>query len=273
MTANISIHALLAESDYILPLLCTSYSKFLSTLSLRRATARPPATAPIAVYFYPRSPCGERPTTICNIYAASYFYPRSPCGERPVCRLPFPLVFTISIHALLAESDMLTLSGVSMDCQFLSTLSLRRATSSTGSSVNLSSDFYPRSPCGERLSANNQYICKSGISIHALLAESDSVNLSSGKSITISIHALLAESDLAKIKTLRKVKNFYPRSPCGERRRFGAVQHPQIDISIHALLAESDQGQHGQHSCCRNFYPRSPCGERLTSREIMLSSW
>ena len=36
------------------------------------------------------------------------------------------------------------------------------------------------------------------------------------------------------------VSNFYPRSPCGERRyRFlGAV--PSYNISIHALLAESD---------------------------------
>ena len=38
------------------------------------------------------------------------------------------------------------------------------------------------------------------------------------------------------------VSNFYPRSPCGERRyRFlGAV--PSYNISIHALLAESDSG-------------------------------
>ena len=37
------------------------------------------------------------------------------------------------------------------------------------------------------------------------------------------------------------VSNFYPRSPCGERRyRFlGAV--PSYNISIHALLAESDK--------------------------------
>ena len=57
----------------------------------------------------------------------------------------------------------------------------------------------------------------------------------------ISIHALLAESDTRGQSASVGVPYFYPRSPCGERRRFRAVQNPQIDISIHALLAESDR--------------------------------
>ena len=57
--------------------------------------------------------------------------------------------------------------------------------------------------------------------------------------------------------------NFYPRSPCGERRR----AHRQADrrpgpISIHALLAESDGRLAGYDAGNQNFYPRSPCGER-----------
>ena len=79
-----------------------------------------------------------------------YFYPRSPCGER--LAYPDMIICTnvISIHALLAESD------VTLDCLramrelFLSTLSLRRATRPKTSSR-------PRNT----------------ISIHALLAESD----------------------------------------------------------------------------------------------------
>ena len=57
---------------------------------------------------------------------------------------------------------------------------------------------------------------------------------------SISIHALLAESDL--IGTLRtvSVKNFYPRSPCGERHQDKVSVPPAKKISIHALLAESD---------------------------------
>ena len=57
-------------------------------------------------------------------------------------------------------------------------------------------------------------------------------------------------------------RNFYPRSPCGERhtKHFPALHH--ILISIHALLAESDANVNRRGAECVNFYPRSPCGER-----------
>ncbi len=57
--------------------------RFLSTLSLRRATlsALGGTTIP-EVYFYPRSPCGERRGLSAETPCMSYFYPRSPCGER-----------------------------------------------------------------------------------------------------------------------------------------------------------------------------------------------
>ena len=102
----------------------------------------------------------------------------------------------ISIHALLAESDSHGPGGGRICQGFLSTLSLRRATSPIDvlavSAVpisihallaesddgvidiinNIIDDFYPRSPCGERL-APVLAIGRAGISIHALLAESD----------------------------------------------------------------------------------------------------
>ena len=58
---RISIHALLAESDPIKPLKIGKNLTFLSTLSLRRATNLPLVMIPSSLYFYPRSPCGERP--------------------------------------------------------------------------------------------------------------------------------------------------------------------------------------------------------------------
>ena len=79
-----------------------------------------------------------------------YFYPRSPCGERRVPSSTVIVILRISIHALLAESD----SRHSINCmthtQFLSTLSLRRAT---------------ENPLRQ--------VVNRRISIHALLAESD----------------------------------------------------------------------------------------------------
>ena len=79
-------------------------------------------------YFYPRSPCGERPSTKqknpCKILISIHallaesdhkdltqwfrnydFYPRSPCGERLWGRRGAVSFCLISIHALLAESD------------------------------------------------------------------------------------------------------------------------------------------------------------------------
>ena len=78
----------------------------------------------------------------------------------------------------------------------------------------------------------------------------------------ISIHALLAESDAHQNRINKSLPYFYPRSPCGERPAFVAINpfallflstlslrratgvslkiRPELLISIHALLAESD---------------------------------
>ena len=101
----ISIHALLAESDLMTCKCRPAYQKFLSTLSLRRATSPAAGKRAGCYHFYPRSPCGERPFSRCGRMTRRYFYPRSPCGERPGAKIHDP--------------------GKIL---FLSTLSLRRAT-------------------------------------------------------------------------------------------------------------------------------------------------
>ena len=79
----ISIHALLAESDQHRRRSRRQVHLFLSTLSLRRATGRKCQDLSLDSHFYPRSPCGERPSC-CHCFPGQcgYFYPRSPCGER-----------------------------------------------------------------------------------------------------------------------------------------------------------------------------------------------
>ena len=169
---------------------------FLSTLSLRRATAaehRLLALNSISIHallaesdkpdkkagsqekdFYPRSPCGERPFFYSLTACRQYFYPRSPCGERPSCFSLWFLGLFISIHALLAESDSLYMDSVPPASRFLSTLSLRRATRLFLEIYTLFKNFYPRSPCGERRVVHVAQDPSPGrISIHALLAESD----------------------------------------------------------------------------------------------------
>ena len=216
---NISIHALLAESDFVGNVRGCFFCLFLSTLSLRRATC-PAArcTRPTGISIHALLAESDRWSRIFSL-PRSYFYPRSPCGERLDAQKGLWPSRNISIHALLAESDVqfqtaftrqpLFLSTLSLrratlknaitaapQQEFLSTLSLRRATTADIASFAGLCNFYPRSPCGER-------------------------------------HQLLAGAIVSAI-------NFYPRSPCGERRRQRDSQCSTSDISIHALLAESD---------------------------------
>ena len=146
----------------------------------------------------------------------------------------------ISIHALLAESDLFRQNYECFRWIFLSTLSLRRATPPAAMRS------WPRA-----------------ISIHALLAESDVLELIPlSDPPSISIHALLAESDPAPAPPGAACRYFYPRSPCGERHRPAWISSTKHSISIHALLAESDQKGQSASIQANYFYPRSPCGER-----------
>ena len=82
----------------------------------------------------------------------------------------------ISIHALLAESDVRGEHHANSQQEFLSTLSLRRATLIFFFfDLSLNYNFYPRSPCGERRVDGSGKRSTSKISIHALLAESDEI--------------------------------------------------------------------------------------------------
>ena len=165
----------LRRATQITVMQATDAMPFLSTLSLRRATTGYPLDIP----------------------EPKHFYPRSPCGERLMVSMRSRDFSIISIHALLAESDLAPLSY-----------------------IRLPDNFYPRSPCGERR---------------------DTWQRGSRVTYVISIHALLAESDLRVLEVTRNVyTDFYPRSPCGERPRCHCLSRAVRIISIHALLAESD---------------------------------
>ena len=96
---------------------------------MRRATNTPIKAYNIIKDFYPHSPCGERrePTafrtphhiflstlslrratavTTVVVGPSSDFYPHSPCGERLAVSAALQLIPLISIHTLLAESDL-----------------------------------------------------------------------------------------------------------------------------------------------------------------------
>ena len=148
---SISIHALLAESDVTIMDNVIFVPRFLSTLSLRRATGPQGCyTLGGVISIHALLAESDRLILFPGIMLHG-FYPRSPCGERPFCiwALVGGLSY-ISIHALLAESDIKNSPALLSNDQFLSTLSLRRATAELTTLVS-----------------------KLFISIHALLAESD----------------------------------------------------------------------------------------------------
>ena len=153
-----------------------------------------PSYSPTRCYFYPRSPCGERHEPPVASNGATKFLSTLSLRRATTPEDAKRWNSTISIHALLAESDGIHYDNYNLHCV---------------------------------------------ISIHALLAESDRAASCQQRSHQISIHALLAESDaehhansqqeiFLSTLSLRRatylgagqsydVRDFYPRSPCGER--------------------------------------------------------
>ena len=215
--------------------------EFLSTLSLRRAT--PPVREIIQWEGIFLSTLSLRRATTMGVTVLGIqhnFYPRSPCGERHAQHFSTLHNIFISIHALLAESDAVVYDIVLMPREFLSTLSLRRATVELTTLVN-----------------------KLFISIHALLAESDFRLFF----IVFDLFRFLSTLSLRRATNLHPgyrafIHYFYPRSPCGERRNNVVVVVVAVlflsTLSLRRATKTVNVRGHGDN----NFYPRSPCGER-----------
>ena len=143
--------------------------------------------------FNPRSPCGERPLSIMRTFCASNFNPRSPCGER----LYIPSHQEGMTHFNPRSPCGERRRGPSMQRSsslFQSTLSLRRATTTTG--VGLEFVTFQSTLSLRRATSSLPHQTQ----LHS-----------------ISIHALLAESDIHLVQVRRRYLDFNPRSPCGER--------------------------------------------------------
>ena len=175
-----------------------SCCRFQSTLSLRRATTSLFSLPTRFRYFNPRSPCGERPgirrplrpdqarfqstlslrratVSLVGNYIPTGQFQSTLSLRRATSDAAAALTGrSISIHALLAESDRLgvTASIGLFDISIHALLAESDAVAPLGTAA-VAAYFNPRSPCGER---HSQITCRyslAGISIHALLAESD----------------------------------------------------------------------------------------------------
>ena len=219
--ASISIHALLAESDGGAGNRSADYIRFLSTLSLRRATAE--------VW----QKVEDAKISIHALLAESDARAWEACASE-----------AISIHALLAESDRPDTQDEDWIKEFLSTLSLRRATRPSAVCWTWMHYFYPRSPCGERL---KQCILLRQAKIFLSTLSLRRATISANNHVRIREYfyprSPCGERPLRVTSSTRSQPNFYPRSPCGERRAPRITPAASRRISIHALLAESDYGQ------------------------------
>ena len=125
-------------------------------------------------------------------------------------------------------------------------------------------NFYPRSPCGERPGkvkvVEPGFVFLSTLSLRRATDTSSLMQCQVKFLSTLSLRRATANSQ----KERQGQHDFYPRSPCGERQCLGLLGWLRTFISIHALLAESDLGNVAAGSRTLNFYPRSPCGERHT---------
>ena len=179
--AEVSIHALLAECD--------------SGGNGRALTDES---------FNPRTPCGVRPSLsyhskLCTTFQSTHSL-RSATSCTP-SGFPFN---SVSIHALLAECDMV--SGLHPINKFLfqSTHSLRSATRLYHYSRFRPKGFNPRTPCGVR-----RVVIQQGAGIIEFQ----------------STHSLRSATD-ADIKIRAYIDSFNPRTPCGVRPSSGG-QTPQ----------------------------------------------
>ena len=147
---------------------------------------------------------------------------------------------TISIHALLAESD-------------------------PGPKVMTPERyyFYPRSPCGERRHPKTSDHPHNTISIHALLAESDS----RAKTILAEIGNFYPRSPCGErrqnYECFEWIKEFLSTLSLRRATRRGRPVYSAINTFLSTLsLRRATSGSAINGSQYKHFYPRSPCGER-----------
>ena len=192
--------------------------KFQSTLPARGATATVSSTRPIALYFNPRSPHGERHRQLKTIYQQRNFNPRSPHGERRAS--------TSRICGILAYFNPRSPHGErrgdagrkSRHEKFQSTLPARGATLLFRALRRAHIvDFNPRSPHGERPSdGRNPAFAAAFQSTLPARGATEALN---AYGITETFQSTLparGATGAAGCESRRR-KNFNPRSPHGER--------------------------------------------------------
>ena len=197
----VSTHAPLAGSDSLL-IVADRDRTFLPTLPLRGATRCWPCTGPGRRSFYPRSPCGERPSASSRYSGSRRFLPTLPLrGATHSGRVP-PWVVIL----------------------FLPTLPLRGATDERRNGAAKRSQFLPTLPLRGATHAGAHRHLPRAVSTHAPLAGSDPARIGcSCRTGGFYPRSPCGERPLPGPRPRRCPAGFNPRSPCGERHASQSV--------------------------------------------------
>ena len=193
-------------------------ASFQSTHSLRSATVPSGESGFILKGFNPRTPCGVRQEYVAFDAIWCWFQSthslRSATAGCEEHWTPVP----VSIHALLAECDLINSSHCLNSGMFQSTHSLRSATQQV---------YFRFEGCN--------------VSIHALLAECDDCN--DGRPNSSKCFNPRTPCGVRQRGTclIYGTLGFNPRTPCGVRPGKLKSKPKLIYVSIHALLAECDR--------------------------------
>ena len=283
---GISIHAPREGSDKRRLKQQRMVAEFLSTLPARGATAAFPASMAMWTYFYPRSPRGERHyMSRCDreFFEISIHAPREGSDGAAFFGRS---ANRISIHAPREGSDM---NG---DAFAVLPYDISIHAPREGSDVRKragclpATDFYPRSPRGERRCFLGPPLHLVDISIHAPREGSDrEAQRPAGRPDGISIHAPREGSDARLLPRLCGASGFLSTLPARGATVGGRKTGRTLTISIHAPREGSDLAVAlvyvdvwqflstlpARGATCPvsdglgdpgNFYPRSPRGER-----------
>ena len=190
-------------------------SIFLSTLPARGATATTPLTegvTPISIHAPREGSDGPRLTTCAS--SSLYFYPRSPRGERPA-KTPIGSTCCGNFYPRSPRGERRGAAyGPAFYDLFLSTLPARGATPPPMRTWRPPSNFYPRSPRGERHVPALLLIQVGDISIHAPREGSDLSEREQGIIQELFLSTLPVRGATCRPgPRLQRQPDFYPRSP------------------------------------------------------------
>ena len=149
-------------------------------------------------------------------------------------------VCRISIHALLAESDLRVLDGSKSSIEISIHALLAESDNFKSQKRTGKVNFYPRSPCGERPVPRGRHIINTNFYPRSPCGERPCLWGLTGELSYISIHALLAESDPHLINCTSMGRPFLSTLSLRRATALSQSSAKSTPISIHALLAESD---------------------------------